>query len=153
MGIEADFGHTLFALLGADDDHTVGGTATVDGRTRGILQDLDVVNIICCQKVDILERHTVDHIERIVRTIQRSSTTHANGRRTTWLTIGLRDLQSGSLSLHTLGSRDNRTAFQILGRNTAHGCSHVFTFHGAITDGHHFFQQITVVSQCYFHTV
>ena len=36
----------LLALLGGDEDYTVGGTCTVDGCGRGVLQHVDALDVV-----------------------------------------------------------------------------------------------------------
>ena len=147
VGVQTHLCHTFLTLLGADDDDTVGSTATVDSGRGGILQNLDVIDIVGREEVDILEGHAVHHIQRIVGTVQRSGTTHANGGRRTGLSVRLRNLQTGGLTLHTLCGTDDGTSFQVFRRDAAHGGGHVLTLHTAIADGHHFFEYIGLFLQ------
>ena len=117
VGIEAHLCHAGLALLGSDDDHTVCSAATVDGCRRGILEYLDVGNVVGCKEVDILERHTVNDVERVVGTIERGCTTHADGRCRTRLTVGLRYVQTGCLALHTLSCAHDGAALKVFGRH------------------------------------
>ena len=84
------------SFLGGNHNHTVGGTGTVDSGSRRIFQDSDtfdivrtqsgnrrlchvgnVVVVICIQGRNIgsLQRHTVQHPKRVLRSAQRSRTT------------------------------------------------------------------------------
>ena len=54
MCIQRNFCYTGLALLGIDDDNAVGCAATVDGCRGGILQNLDVINVVRRQIVDIM---------------------------------------------------------------------------------------------------
>ena len=56
-------------LLCTDNDDTIGCTGSIDCNRRGILQHLDIINIISCQEVDIGHWHTIYYIERIITTI------------------------------------------------------------------------------------
>ena len=46
------------AFLGGDDDHTVGSLSTVDGCSRGIFQDIDLLDIV---RIDFRELSVEDH--------------------------------------------------------------------------------------------
>ena len=70
MCIQGYLGYTSLTLLGSDNDDTIGCARTIDCGRRGILQYLDIINIIGCQKVDIGHWHTIYYIERIVAAIQ-----------------------------------------------------------------------------------
>src|SRR3712207_5016618 len=94
MGVEAYLCHAGLALLGADDDHAVGRTATIDGRRGGVFQYLNVVNVVGREVVDVVNRHSVDHVEWVVGTVERRSTTHTDGRCRSGLAVGLADLRS-----------------------------------------------------------
>ncbi len=69
----------LRTLHGGDDDHTVGTTATIDGRCGGILQDVQRLDVA---GVDIRELshegNTVEHDQRVVAGTQRALTTDAD---------------------------------------------------------------------------
>ena len=70
VGIQGHLGDARLAALGVDDDHAVGSTATVDGCRRGILEHLDVVDVIGSDVVQVVHGHTVDDIERVVATVE-----------------------------------------------------------------------------------
>ena len=56
----------LRASLGGDDNHTVGTARTVDGRGRGILEDVDALHVVHVDHVQRhIGRHTVDNQKRV----------------------------------------------------------------------------------------
>ena len=67
------------AFLGGDDDDTVRTTATIDGGCRGVLEDveaLDVLGVDDGQTIGetfhtlVVHGHTVDHDQRVVAGVQ-----------------------------------------------------------------------------------
>ena len=78
---------TVSAFLGGDDNHTVRCTRTVDGCCRSILQhseSLDVVGVDTTEHVAatldgrVVNRHTVDHNQRVVAGRERGTATDAD---------------------------------------------------------------------------
>lgn len=151
MGIETDLGHAGLTLLRADDDDTVGGPATIDGGTGGIFQNLDVVDVAGSQIVNVVYGHTVDHVERIVGTIQGGGAAYTNRRCRTWLSVGLTDLQSGRLALHPLHGTYNGARVEIGGRDARNGGGYILALDRSITDGHHLVEHVGFLFEHDFH--
>ena len=70
----------LLGFLGGDDDNTIGTLRTVDGCRRGILQDVDSLNIVGVQVAHRATLYTVNDNQRGVVTIDRAVTTNAQLR-------------------------------------------------------------------------
>ena len=151
MSVEANLGDTFLALLGADDDDAIGCTRTVDGCRRGILEHLDALDVICTQIVDIGKRHSIDHVERVVRTVERSGTAYTDGGRRTRLSVGLRDLQACSLALHTRNCAHDGAGFEVLGRYGRNGCGHILAPYRSITDYHYLVQVGALLFEHHLH--
>lgn len=65
IAIIGDFGLLVEgALLGRNDDYTIGGPYAVDGCSRGVFQNGNVLHVRVAQKVDVVIEHSVNHIER-----------------------------------------------------------------------------------------
>ena len=87
--VVVDGGLALLTLLGGHEDHTVGGTGTVDGTRGSVLQHFDTLDVagVDAFHTILVGRHTVDNIKRI-RVVDGSDTTDADHRLGTRLTGG-----------------------------------------------------------------
>ena len=128
----------LLALLGGDEDHTVGALSPVEGRSRGTRKDrhgLDVVgvdvrhavrpHVIALQAVviraeaDVRHRNTVDHIEGVVVLVERFGTAHYHAGRAADARRRGVDLHTGDLAvegIHEVGvlNRNDVLGFHLL---------------------------------------
>ena len=78
----------FLSALGSDDNHTVGGTRTVDSASRSIFQHLDGSNVVGREVTDGGSHgHTVDDIERS-RAAERTDTADSHGGVGTRLSVG-----------------------------------------------------------------
>ena len=108
--------HLHGALLGAlrgDDDYTVTTLGTVDGRQRGIFQDINRGDVRRGNIVDVVHLETVDDVERRVRLRHRGAATNADVYIGTGLTVNRRHLHTGNLTLQGYGSRRHRHDLQL----------------------------------------
>ena len=133
--IEVQVSLAGFSALGSDDDHTVGGAGAIQGSGGGILQHRDGLNVLGVDAgqdagggvgiAGILGiagaggGHTVNHIQRIGRGIERACTTDAEGSGRTRLTGSGAHLQTGHLALQGLLHGRHGLLGQFLG--THHG--------------------------------
>ena len=69
----------LCTLFGSDEYHTIGCTHTIDGCSRSILKNGEVLNVVVVKEGNVVVEHTIYYIERR-RVLERTSTTNANGR-------------------------------------------------------------------------
>src|SRR3712207_5412839 len=67
-----------------------------------------------------LFRSSVDHVEWVVGTVERRSTTHTDGRCRSGLAVGLADLQTRGLALHTLSGAPDGPCLDVGGGNARH---------------------------------
>ena len=116
-GVITDVVFAVRALLGGDDDHTVGTTGTIDGCGRHVLQHLDALDVrgiqerqrveggvarfgtSACRCRIVIHDESVDHIEWFVTAGDGVSTTDADDAGSTRLTRGLGDIQTCDGSL------------------------------------------------------
>ena len=153
MCIQRNFCYTGLALLGIDDDNAVGCAATVDGCRGGILQNLDVINVVRRQIVDIIYGYTVNHIKRTVATVKRCGSANTYSWRCARLAIGLAYLQTGCHSLHALQSAYDGTLLQIFRRDRRNSRCNILPFYRTITNCHHFVKRIGVFLHGNLHAV
>ena len=76
----------LCALLGLDEDHTIGSTIAVDRGRSGVLEERDALNVIC---IDIIDAscQTVDEDKRVIASRREGArTTNLYGSTCTWTT-------------------------------------------------------------------
>ena len=77
---------THLTLLRGHEDHTVGGTGTIDGARGSVLQHLDTLDVAGVDVVETtLDGHAVDDIQRVT-VVHRTDTTHADAGCSTRLT-------------------------------------------------------------------
>ena len=98
---------TCTSLLGGDDDDTIRSTRTIDGCCRSILQyskALDIVRVNHRQRVThtthtiVVNSQTINHIERLVGSIQRGTATDANLSTCTRFTTFSQYVHTGNLT-------------------------------------------------------
>ena len=132
------------ALLGGDDDDTVGGTRSVDGRRGRILEDghaLDVVRIDETQEVSAagnrpadLHGHAIEDNQRVVGRIERRTATDADrtaGRRRT---AAADNLHTAHLAVDKCLGRIDDTLVEILAVHTRHRTGQVALALYAVAD-------------------
>src|SRR3712207_6797870 len=89
-----------------------------------------------------LFRSSVDHVEWVVGTVERRSTTHTDGRCRSGLAVGLADLQTRGLALHTLYGAHDGPCLEVGGGNARHGGRNVLALYGAVTYRHDFLEHV-----------
>ena len=141
-GRERNLGtHLLAALLGGDEHHAVGGTRTVDGGRRGVLQHLHRLDFVGREVSDgvvaLAHGNAVDHIERVVARRDGRGAAHTDYHALTGRAVGLEHLYTGGLALQGSGGRGDGTAGEVVGLDNRHGRREVFLFDRTVTDRHH----------------
>ena len=138
-------------LLGGDDDHTIGGTASVDRGRRGIFQHLYRLDVGSVQRVEVLGgSHTVDDEQRS-NTIDRAHTTHADrGTATTGSSIG-DNVHAGQLTLHRVQHVGVALTLGALHIHHGHSTRQVGLTLGLVTSDHHLGQLGGVVFHRHLH--
>ncbi len=126
------------ALLGRDNHNSVGTARTVDSGRRGVLENLHALDVAGRKEVYIVHRHTVNNIQRFVRTVERGGTAHTHSHAAAGSAGGLLYRHTGSLTLDSLGSRHNGAVGKCFLVDCRHCCSKVFTLYRAVTDNHNF---------------
>ena len=76
----------LITFISSDDDDTVGTTRTVDSGSRGIFQDVHVLDVVRIDVADATcERNTVEYDQWVIAGCQGTCTTDTNLHGCTWL--------------------------------------------------------------------
>ena len=148
---EAAFG----ALLGGDEDNTVGSAVTVQGGRCSILQHGHALDVGGVQVGDVAtERNAIDHVQGAVATVHGTVTTDHDGRAGTGVTIGAVHLDTGYGAFQGGGNGRGGTVGNLVGANRGDGAREGGALGGTISDGHHgFFQQFVVGLQSYIHHI
>ena len=142
------------ALLGGDDDNTIGSAGSVDGGRGGVLQDgeaLDVVGVDGGQRVGHTltavgsQRNAVDNHQRVVGGVQGSGTTHAEGGAGTRTTVAGNHLQAGHLTLEHILGRDDGAAVDFFRLDGGHGTGHIVFLYRAVADHNHLIQEMGIL--------
>ena len=150
--VEIHLDFAVLALLGGDDDDTVGGTRTIDRGRGGILEHLDALDVIAVQLVHTgLRGHSVDDVERVV-VVQSSHTAYAHRGGTARITVGL-DVHARHAALQGL----HRVVLVLLGHlvdtHRGDGTCQVGLALGGVACHHHFLQHLVVGQQFHLHAV
>ena len=54
----------LRALFGSDEYHTIGCTHTIDGSSRSVLKNGEVLNVVVVEEGDVIVEHSVNYRKR-----------------------------------------------------------------------------------------
>ena len=142
-GVEVHFYLAVLAPLGGDDDHTVGGAATVNGSGGGVFQHLDALNIVTVEFMHAgLGWYTVDDVQRVV-VVQGADTTDAHGGCTGRGTVG-RDVHARDTSLEGFHGVVLVLLGQVFRIHGGDGAGEVGLALNGITGDHHFIQKLGV---------
>ena len=134
------------SLLGGDEHHTVGSTATIDGCGRCILQDVDALNVARVQGLNGRSRHqghSVDHIEWRIGGTDGALTAYADAAQLAGTLVG-GDVNTGGLALQCFEGVVHGAGVQLLLANVHHRACHVAALLRAIAHHHHLVEQLAV---------
>ena len=145
---EADAGAARCGpFLGRDEDDAIGSARSVDGGGGRILEDchvLDVVRIDQRQEVAAatdarahLHGHAVEHDERVVAGIERSSAADADGASGRRRAAAADDLHAAHLAVDELFGRIDHALVEVLAAHVAHRAREVALALHAIADDDH----------------
>ena len=132
----------FLTALGRDDNHTIGGTRTIDSTCRSVLQHLDGLNIV---RREIANRgthgHAVDDIQRSLVSVQGTDTTDTNQ----WVGTGLSvrgNLHTGYLTFQHRGDIGVRHALQLIGIHNRYRTGQVGLLLNTITHNDHLVEHL-----------
>ena len=144
----------LRTVLRGDQYNTVSTTGTVDRSRSSVLQNRDVSNVVGVNERKVADLNTVQQDQRLVVTINRSSTTNLNGCRSTKVSSTVGNGQTGNSTLKTLSYINDRLAIESLRYVNRSNCTgqvslllSTETYDNNIVDG------LRIVCQGYNHTV
>ena len=159
-GAETHLPRLLAAALRRDEDHTVGTACTVDGRCRGILQHLDRLDIVRAEARERVDDqtlalghrladqgHTVDDVQRLVRTVDRARTADADRGAAARLTVVLTHLHTGNLAAQRIVERGNGLVVEQFRLDRSHGSGQVRLLHRTVTNRHDLFERNGILLQ------
>ena len=96
--IEIHLHFAVLTLFRGDDNHTVGGAATINAGRCGIFQHLNALDVVAVKLMHAcFGGHTVDDVKRVV-VVKSTDTTYAHCGGTRWITIGC-DVHARNASL------------------------------------------------------
>ena len=123
----------LASILGGDDDHTVGGSGSVDGARGCILQDVHRLDVARVDVVDVAELHTVHDVERGVVPVGADAADEdaLPGSR---LAAGFVDDQTGGKAFQRGRHVRHGNAFDVLGGDLGDGAGGDLLLLSAISD-------------------
>ncbi len=140
---------TRLPLFGRYQDYTICTTRTIDSCSRTIFQYGNGLDIRLCQITQISSRHTINHNQRTVTSLQRRSSTHLNT--TTLIRVSSGNTinhDSGYFSIHHLHRIIHGTSQKIFATYTRNCRSQILLHRRTITDHHYFLQVLCVFLQC-----
>ena len=142
------------ALLGSDDDDTVGSAGTVDGGCGSVLQDVEALDIgridhgeEVGQTLDTVVVHckTVDDDERIIGSVQGRTSTDTDGGAATRSTASTGNADAGDLTgQHILGVNDNTLVHGVRFEG-GHRAGEVALLDGTVADDHDLVEELAVL--------
>ena len=134
------------SLIGTDQDDTIGAAGTVDGRGRGILENVDALDVVGGDfRQASHERNAVQHDERVVRCGERTLAADTDGG-------GLARLGRGGLHIHA-GDTAHQGIGHVIGRNLAQvvaahghdGTGHILAAGRTVTDDDRGFELLGII--------
>ena len=147
-GVQAEFTLARRTLLGGDHYHTVGTTATVDGRSRSVLQYIQTLNISHIQGVDTqIRRYTIDNNQRVA-VVDRTETTDLDAYVITG-SAGIQYLYTADLTLQCLTNVSYRSRSNILGCHRTYRTGQVGLTHRTVTYYNDLFQHLYIRHKFY----
>ena len=135
----------FLALLGGHQYYTIGSLRTVDGSRRGILQDIDALDIGRVQVGDIAA-HTIDKVQWFCITYG-TQTTDAHLESLTRLAGSRGDVYTRCLSLHGLQGVGGVQFGNLVTFHLDGSARHQFFLLHAVTYNHYFVQHLVVFRQ------
>ena len=127
----------LLAALGGDQHDAVGAARTVDGRRKGVFQNVDRLDFRRGDVADALHGESVDDIERRAVRRERTRTAHADADFGVGISLRGRDLHTGHAARHRLGDRGHGHLLERLGIHRGDRTHDIAAFHGGVTHDHH----------------
>ena len=147
-------GSTRAALLGGDENHTIGTAATIDGTGTGILQHgerLDVGRIHQRQRIAhtldvvVVEHHAIDDNQRLGAGIQGRTASNHNVCARTGLTTGHIDVHTGHLALNQFLRAGDDAMILLIGFEGGHSTRHVLLLHTTVANHYGLLQRLGVL--------
>ena len=158
-GAERGLQPSAAALLGGDDDDTVRGTRTVDGRGGSIFQDghaLDIVRVDEREEVAAVaadatrfQGYAIQYNERVVGGRQGGAATDADGAASCGRATGAHDLHAAHLAVDELLGRGYQSGVEVIALHVGHRAGQVALTGGTIADDHYVAQHLRIGLQFY----
>ena len=142
---------TFAAFLGGDDDYTIRTTATIDSSCRSIFKHREALNVSRVYHREgvrktlhtlVVHGQTVDNDQRIIRSIQRRTTTNADGCTSTRSTATCGNVHTGNFTLDHVLCIHHKTLILFIGLNGCHRTCHIVLLGNTITDDNSFTETI-----------
>ena len=149
--VDIDSQLVAFALLGCDDDDTIGSTATIDRCRRGILQNLDRLDVCRIDGIHVfVGSDTINNQERATA-VDSTHTTHTDRRATTTWSCISHNLHTSQLTLHGVEHVRIRCADRLFHIHHRNSTSQIGLTLSGITCNDNLAQFFCIVIQHNFH--
>ena len=135
------------SFLGCNHHDTIGTTGTVDSSSRGILQEIEWLNIVLidgCGYGGVFHRETVNDIKRRVVLCQRVVTTDDDVHLSARHTFARAYIDTGNTSAQCLTKRSSRSAKKFCHAGFGNRTRQVSLAYFLIADYYHFVQCLCV---------
>lgn len=146
--LDRNVGLPLCGRLGRDEDHAVGAPRSVDCRCRGVLENLDRLDV---RDVDLREvariahREAVDYDERRVGAFERAVAADADDRSRTRILRGVQHLKTCSTALKQSVDRSGGEVVERPHFDGRHRTGEVAFLYGAVADHDHLVHEFRIV--------
>ena len=131
------------ALLGGNEDNTVGTTGTVNGAGCGVLEDVDALDVGGVQGADAAAGHAVDDVEGFIGT-DGTHTADVHIVTRAGLAGFAHDAHTGGGGLHGAQGVGGVQFGEVVTLYLHRGAGNEFLLLGTVTHHHHFFQKLAV---------
>ena len=146
--LDRNVGLPLCGRLGRDEDHAVGAPRSVDCRCRGVLENLDRLDV---RDVDLREvariahREAVDYDERCVGAFERAVAADADNRSRTRILRSVQHLKTCGTALKQSVDRSGGEVVERPHFDGRHRTGEVAFLYGAVADHDHLVHEFRIV--------
>ncbi len=145
--VDVDGQAVALALLGGDDDHTVGSAATVDRGRGGILEHLHGLDVRGVDAVDVVGGDSVYDVEGVVGGVGGRHASHTDGACAAGGSVG-HHIHAGELAGHRVHDVSGVLAQGLLHVHHGHGAGEVGLALGGVADNDDFVERCRVFLEC-----
>ena len=140
VGAEIDLRLAGLAFFCGDDNHTIGGTATVDGRCGSVLEDGEALDVLgsyhrqgAQRTIGVVHRHSVDYNQRVIGGIERSAATYADAGAGSGVTAVGGNYHAGACAYQQVVGVSGKSGLYFVGLDNGYATGGILFLHCTIT--------------------